>query len=52
MTVKELIAMLSRHDSIQDDEVLIWNGDCNDWMPVTGMTYSGGEPVQLYSDED
>lgn len=52
MTVRELIAMLQR-DAHLDDEVLVWNGDAEEYMPVTGMVYGGGNhTVELMSDSD
>lgn len=53
MTSHDLAKMLLE---IPAQPVLSWCPDENDWMPVTGFTYSGLVPgtgaITLYNDDD
>lgn len=49
MTVREMIEMLFKLDNSQ--EVVAYDPDYEDYLPVTGCTYCSGE-VRLYCDSD
>ena len=52
MTVEELMHQL--FDLMQaghgNDEVQVYDADCG-WGTITGITYSGNAPIQLWSDD-
>lgn len=51
MKVKDLIDMLAK--AKPEDEVQIWDGDADDYMPVTGMVYGTNDGlVTLYADDE
>ena len=49
MTVEEIIVWFGQFP--KDSQVLAWDPDAEEWLPVTGATYAVGEPVKLYTDE-
>ena len=53
MTVKELRDRLDNIISYGhgDDEIQAWDPDSEAWETVTVLTYSGGEPVRIYTDD-
>lgn len=53
MTVNGLIERLEhiRKFGHGEDEVQAWDPDSEQWETVTVLTYGGGEPVKIYTDE-
>ena len=51
MTVRELVEKLQAMQD-QDAEVLAYNGDAEDMVPVTGMVYGGDDKVVLLETDD
>jgi hypothetical protein len=50
MKVRELIEVLSAANG--DDEVLAFDADADDFVPVSGMVYGVGSEVVLQTDDD
>lgn len=53
MKVRELVDQLLGlvNEGLGEENVLIYDPDADDWMPVTGIAYSHTNGARLYADE-
>ena len=51
MTVRELVEKLQAMQD-QDAEVLAYNADAQDCVPVTGMVYGGEDKIVILETDD
>jgi hypothetical protein len=51
MTKRAFLAWLEGLQAPEEAEVLAWDPDEEEWVPVTGATY-GPDDIKLYTDKD